>query len=140
MNERIIQFIKKQTCATVSCVDEHGNSYCFNCFYAFNSEDGLLYFKSSDDTHHSKLMKMNSQVSGTILPDKLNKLLVKGIQFTGTIIQATNLLAEHASVNYYNQHPIGLSVPGDIWTIEMNWIKMTDTSIGFGKKIIWGRE
>ena len=79
MNESIIQFIKEQTFTSICCVDETGKPYCFSCFYAFNSIAGLLYFKSSAGSHHAQLMKKNPFVAGTILPDKLNQILIKGI-------------------------------------------------------------
>src|SRR5688572_17195611 len=75
MDENIIRFLQKQTCATISLVDGQGKPYCFNCFYAFNSEDGLLYFKSSATSYHVGLLKSNPLTAGTILPDKLNVLL-----------------------------------------------------------------
>jgi len=77
MKESIVQFIQKQTCASLCCVDEQGMPWCFSCFYAFKSEESLLYFKSSADSHHSPMMKRNPFIAGTILPDKLNKLLVQ---------------------------------------------------------------
>lgn len=85
MNETIIHFLQKQTSATVSCVDEKCRPYCFSCFYAFNFEEGLLYYKSSADSHHAQLMSTNPFVAGTVLPDKLNKLIVKGVQFQGMV-------------------------------------------------------
>ena len=77
MKESIIQFIKKQTCASICCVDKNGSPYCFSCFYAFNSDEGLLYFKSSSGTRHSEIISENPCIAGTILPDRLNKLMVK---------------------------------------------------------------
>jgi uncharacterized protein len=47
MNENIIRFFQKQTCASISCVDDQYKPWCFSCFYAFNTELGLLYYKSS---------------------------------------------------------------------------------------------
>jgi len=139
MNEDIINFIRKQTCATISCINENGKPYCFNCFYAFNNEQGLLYFKSSADTYHSKSIIKNSAIAGTILPDKLKTLLVQGIQFEGEFLTGDHVLAAHASANYHKTHPMALAMPGDIWTIQVNHIKMTDSSKGFGKKIVWDR-
>ena len=65
MEEIIIQFIKKQTCASICCADKKGNPYCFSCFYAFNSDEGLLYYKSSSGTRHSELISENPSVAGT---------------------------------------------------------------------------
>ena len=140
MNETIIHFLQKQTSATVSCVDEMCRPYCFSCFYAFNFEKGLLYYKSSADTHHAHMLRKNPFVAGTVLPDKLNRLIVKGIQFEGIVLEPSHLNAEEASGYYYKKHPLALAIPGIIWIIQINHIKMTDSTMGFGRKIAWGRE
>jgi uncharacterized protein YhbP (UPF0306 family) len=140
MNEHIFNFIQKQTCATICCVDEQGQPYCFNCFFAFSSDLGLLYFKSTADSYHSALMKKNPLIAGTILPDKLKTLLVQGIQFEGEVLNEHRPLMGHASAHYHKKHPMALAMSGDIWTIRVNHIKMTDSTKGFGKKIVWNRD
>ena len=140
MNETIISFLQQQTCTTICCINEQGNPYCFNCYYAFNSEEGMLYFKSSVDSRHSVLLKKNPCVAGTILPDKLNILLVKGVQFEGFFLGTQHPLMGKVSGFYYKKHPIALAMPGEIHTIQINHIKMTDSTKGFGKKINWDRE
>jgi uncharacterized protein YhbP (UPF0306 family) len=140
MNEAIIHFIKQQTCATICCVDEQGKPYCFSCYYAFNREEGLLYFKSSADSHHSALMKINPFLAGTILPDKLNTLLVKGVQFEAIVLNEHDPLSLRAPGYYHKKYPIALAIPGEIRTIQINCIKMTDSTMGFGKKITWNRD
>lgn len=137
MNETIVRFIEKQTCATVCCVEENNKPYCFSCFYAFNAGEGLLYFKSSSDTHHSSLMKDNAFVAGTILPDKLNTLLVKGIQFEGVVLGPNHSLVKNASRYYHKKYPIALAMQGEISVIQITHIKMTDSTKGFGKKTTW---
>ncbi len=140
MNEKIIQFLQQQTCATICCVDEQGRPYCFSCFYAFNIEKGLLYFKSSIDSHHSILMKKNPFIAGTVLPDKLNSLLVKGIQFEGIVLHELHLLTKESSNYYHKKHLMALTIPGKTWAIQIDRIKMTDSTKGFGKKITWNRD
>ncbi|MBC7890367.1 MAG: pyridoxamine 5'-phosphate oxidase family protein [Ferruginibacter sp.] len=140
MNKIITRFLQKQTCATICCVDEQAKPWCFSCFYALKLEEGLLYFKSSEDSRHAALMKINPVIAGAILPDKLNALLVKGVQFEGVALDADHPLAEQASVNYHKKHPMGLAIPGEIWTIQISHIKMTDSTLGFGKKITWKRK
>lgn len=139
METNIIQFIKKQTCASICCVDEQGNPYCFSCFYVFNSDDGLLYFKSSSNARHSSIILKKPLVAGTIQPDKLNVVLIKGIQFEGTVLTEDHPFSKNASGFYYKKNPAGLLVPGDIWVIQIFSIKMTDSTFGFGKKITWKR-
>jgi uncharacterized protein len=139
MNESIIHFLQQQTCATVCCVNETFKPWCFNCFYVFNPELGVIYYKSSQGTQHSAILKSNPEVAGTILPDKLNKLLVKGVQFEGILLEPGHPLAAHGAAQYYKKNPLALAMPGEIWTIQLNHIKMTDSTKGFGKKITWDR-
>ena len=139
MNDKIVKFIHKQTCASVCCVETVANPYSFSCFYAFNAEAGLLYFKSSMDTRHGPVMVSNPHIAGTILPDKLNIMLVKGIQFEGIVLPDDHPSCNHAASHYYKKFPMALAMHGEIWTIQLNYIKMTDSTLGFGKKIEWTR-
>lgn len=139
MDEKITRFIKKQTCASICCVDETGKPYCFSCFYAFNSAAGLLYFKSSASSHHAELMNKNPFVAGTILPDKLNKILIKGIQFEAIVLDMQQPFVKRTLGIYLTKYPLALAIPGDMWALQINQIKMTDNTLGFGKKIIWER-
>jgi hypothetical protein len=137
MNEIIVNFLKKQTCATVCSVDEECKPWCFSCFYVFNPREGLIYYKSPGNTRHSTLIKSNSFIAGTILPDKLNKLLVKGVQFEGVVLEEGHPLTENAAAFYYKKNPMAMAVPGEVWTIQIRHIKMTDSTLGFGKKLSW---
>jgi uncharacterized protein YhbP (UPF0306 family) len=33
--------------------------------------------------------------------------------------------------------PIVLAMPGKVYAIRLQWIKMTDSTLGFGKKVVW---
>ncbi len=106
MNKAIIQFIKEQTCAGICCVDETGKPYCFSCFYAFNAEKGLLYFKSSRESHHAVLLMKNPLVAGTILPDKTSTLKVKGLQLEGMVLHLLYFLIPIVTLLFYqDQEP-----------------------------------
>lgn len=137
MHESISQFIQKQKCASICCVNETGAPYCFSSFFSFNASNGLLYFKSSADTNHIKIMLKNPDVAGTILPDKLQVLVVQGIQFQGFVLSLDDELAKDASRLYHSKYPFALAIPGVVWTIQLTNIKMTDSSKGFGNKISW---
>lgn len=139
MNDPIASFISQQTAASICCMDEKGMPYCFSCFYVYNSKEHLLYYKSSNDTRHSSLLQQSPWVAGTILPDKLQNLLVKGVQFEGTLLAEEDPLAQNAAEQYYIKNPMAMAIPGHVWTIRIDNIKMTDSSLGFGKKITWSR-
>jgi len=137
MDERIIHFIEGQKVATVCCVDPENKPYCFSCFYVFDKNKDLLYFKSSANAHHTELLVQNSSVAGTIQPDKLNPLAIKGIQFTGQILDAINDLCSEATSLYHKKYPFAWAMPGEVWTVQLQVIKMTDNTLSFGKKINW---
>ncbi len=139
MINNIAKFIEQQTCASICCVDEKNQPYCFSCYYAFHRETGIMYFKSSSNSHHAALLKNNPQIAGTVLPDKLSKLLVKGIQFEGIALETNDALMKDAMRYYLEQHPLAIAVPGELCGIQINHIKMTDSTLGFGKKFIWKR-
>ncbi|MBI5857710.1 MAG: pyridoxamine 5'-phosphate oxidase family protein [Sphingobacteriales bacterium] len=139
MKDKIDKYIGKQTCAAVCCLDEFGNPYCFNCFYSYDIARTVLVYKSSPDTQHQLWLSKNPSVAGTILPDRLNLLQMKGVQFTGIVLPVNHPLAENASADYYKKHPVALAIKGEIWVIQINSIKFTDNSLGFGKKLTWNR-
>jgi Uncharacterized protein conserved in bacteria len=131
--------MEKQHCASISCVDDDGNPYCFSCFYAFNAEEGLLYFKSSPVSYHIKLMMQKPGIAGSILPDKLQVLAVKGVQFQGIVLSPGHELVKGASRIYHRKFPFAYAIPGEVWAIQIIRIKMTDSTKSFGKKLQWER-
>jgi uncharacterized protein len=137
MNEKIVDFIMHQRLANICCVDEKNFPYCFSCFYAFDKVRELFYFKSGADAHHCQIFKQNSIVAGTIQPDKLNPLAVRGIQLTGQILLPKNELCLKADAIYHQRYPFALAMPGTIWTLQPEIIKMTDNTLSFGKKLHW---
>lgn len=140
MTDLIDNYISQQTAASICCMNEKGMPYCFSCFYAYDGKEHLLYYKSSVDTRHSIYLRSNPHIAGTILPDKLKKLLVKGVQFEGELLPEDHTLSKNAATQYYLQNPMAVAVPGIVWTIRIDHIKMTHSSLGFGKKISWQRE
>lgn len=140
MNKTIVDFLKNQTCATISCITDNAQPYSFICFYVFDAKEGLLYFKSSPTTDHVKFLERNPIVSGTILPDKMNKLVVKGVQFNGVFLKATDSMSLNADRKYYKGVPMAMAMKGNVFTIKINSIKMMDSSRIFGSKILWERD
>ncbi len=139
INETIIHFLQEQSYASICCIDEEGKPYCFSCFYAFESAPSLLYFKSSKHSTHAELLKKNPFIAGTVLPDKLNKLLVKGVQFEGIILDEDHPLTKRSVITYLKRHLLAMAIPGETRTIQINHIKMMDNAKGISKKITWDR-
>jgi uncharacterized protein len=140
MNESIIKFIEKQKVATVCCIDDDGSPYCFSCFYVFDKSSYFLYFKTSSSSHHSSLLEKNPAVAGTIQPDKLNPLAIKGLQYQGHVLNTDDVKSGIAKAFYHYRFPFASVMPGHVRIIELTEIKMTDNSAGFGKKILWKKD
>ena len=139
MHPHILNFINKQTCATISCVEKNLKPYCFTVFYSWDAERKNLIYKSSPQSHHSNIMVQNGVLAGTILPDRLNKLVVQGIQFEGILLDNKMPETKNAFAIYHKRHPIAIVKPGELWVIQVNHIKMTDSTKGFGTKLHWSR-
>lgn len=140
MDSHIVSFMQAQTAATICCIDDHHRPYCFNAFYAFDESKATIYFKSQlMKTHHGPLLSEREHVSGTIVPDELDKVLVKGIQFVGRV-QKNDIFDIQSAMHYHTRHPMAMAVPGEMWTIHVDYIKFTDNAMGFGHKLIWQRE
>lgn len=78
----------------------------------------------------------NGNVAGTILPDKLDKLKVKGLQFRGEVLK-DHEISSRASRLYHLRYPMALLIPGQIWAVRVLSIKYTDSAMRFGKKLLW---
>lgn len=139
MEQRIQDFIREQHIATICCINQAHHPYCFNCMYVFNEVKGLLYFKSGSGTHHAKLIKENPMLSGTVLPDQINLLAVKGIQFSGHLLSGDEDINKEAYRIYHKRLPLAFVRPGEIFVVAIDAIKMMDSHHGIAKKYIWQR-
>ena len=134
----IINFISANKIAAICCTDNSGNPYCFHCFYVFDDKHQLLFFKSSVQSTHSKIIADNPLVAGSILPQKIELMALKGIQFTGTILNKEFPDHINPETYYHKKLPLGITKPGKVYCIRLETIKMTDIS-NLGKKELWSR-
>lgn len=133
---KIIVFLNSCRCLTLATVS--GNQpYSANCFYALDEINMMLVFKSSADTRHIMEAIHNTNVAGTVLPDVSKVAEIKGIQFTAKFIIPDESNKSNFKKAYYKKYPFAATVPGELWAAELLTIKMTDNTLGFGKKIYW---
>ena len=140
MITKIADFLENQTAASICCVNEINEPYSYSCFYVYNRKENLLYYKSSTTTYHSKIVLKNPKVAGTIMPDKLNKFFIKGVQFTGEVLAANHPLCKEAGSKYHFKMPMAAAIPGEVWTIQLNQLKMSLNNLGVVQKLSWQRE
>jgi uncharacterized protein YhbP (UPF0306 family) len=114
--------------------------YCFSCFFAYDPDEQLICFKSSPAAHHSSLVNDGTLVAGTINPDKLNRLAIKGIQFRGMVLDNDEVLKNRVRSLYHSRFPFSIAMPGEMYVIKLLSIKMTDNTLSFGKKMHWAKD
>lgn len=136
MDKKIEDFIKEQKNLTI-CTTVNDIPICANCFYSYMEAGNFLIFKSNRKTQHITNALINHNVAGTILPDITKTGRIKGVQFSGKFIIPTDDLLAKAQKIYYTKHPFALPMLGELWMISLVFVKMTDNTMGFGKKIIW---
>ena len=138
MPEEIAAFLHDASVVTLATAIDN-QPYCAACYFAYVPEEEMLAFKSDSDTKHIEDALHNNMVAGSILPDKIVKTKPKGIQFTGEFFKAEDEIGEKAKWAYLKKYPVAAIFRGDIWVIALSKVKFTDSTLVFGKKLIWER-
>ena len=135
--DNLKNFLNQNKVNTVCFVDNKNYPYCINCFYVFDESNNCLIFKSSHGTYHHELILDSAFVSGTILPETLDTLKLRGIQFTGKLISSTEVETLHLNSKYLKKYPFSIAILGSVWAVKLEFLKFTDNTLGFGNKTTW---
>ena len=95
---------------------------------------------SDDQTRHVRdvVDGGNYRVAGAIALETKIVGKIRGIQFTGILKPLGGDDLKRAKSAYLKRFPIArLMSELHLWTIEPEYIKMTDNRLGFGKKLVW---
>jgi len=131
--EKIALFIEKHHVMSLATAFENELSVC-SLFYVYDELQHCFIVASSQETIHVKHIKQSSKIAGNILleTDKIGE--IKGLQFRGEFLELEDT---HLKLKYFKKFPYALALNPTLWKVEVNYFKMTDNSLGFGKKIIW---
>lgn len=135
----ISQFLQKQHVLTL-CAAHAGEMWCANCFYVFDGQQMALYLMTERHTRHSELMQHNPRVVGTIATQARSVALIKGVQYCGDIKLLSDEADNLARQRYCKRFPIATLASAPIWQLDLQEIKMTNNTLGFGKKLYWMRD
>lgn len=137
-DQKIIAFLKKHHVITLStCVDQQ--PWCSNCFYAFIEENMTLVFTSDVETRHIKEVMQNNKVAGSVVLETSIIGKIQGIQFSGELLPSEGDEADHINHIYLKKFPFAALMGTTLWKLRIDYAKMTDNRLGFGKKLIWER-
>ncbi len=138
MNNKIISFINNHHVFTLA-TSKDDQPYCAICFYVFLNEQNMMVFMSDRHTKHMSYALSQRNVAGTIVTQENNISKIQGIQFTGTMAEIEGELMNFARKIYLRKFPVARAQQADLFSIQLDFIKMTNNQLGFGKKLIWER-
>ena len=133
IDKRITDFIKRHHTLNLATVSSEGMPYCAACFYAYDKERNRLIFTSDDTTRHAQEMAVNPNVACAITLETRVVGKVQGLQICGTALRGD----EEDKRHYIKRFPYTALAQLNIWAIEPTFLKLTDNTLGFGKKLIW---
>ncbi len=136
LDKKIIRFIGRHHVLTLATRSDEGMPYCANCFYAYDKERNLLIFSSDDTTRHAADMAARPEVACSIVLETKIIGKLQGVQICGIAERGD----EKAKSDYIARFPYTAVMPLNIWVVEPDFVKLTDNTLGFGKKLIWKRE
>jgi len=134
--KRIVDFINEHHVLTLAtCADNV--AWCSNCFYIYLEEENCFVFTSDDNTKHVQDVLVNSKVAGSVVLETNTVGKIRGIQFLGNMRRPGKDLESIAKKAYLKRFPYAVLMKTSLWILKVNYIKMTDNRLGFGKKLIW---
>ena len=134
LDERIVKFLKRHHVLTLATVSAEGEPYCANAFYAYDAERNRLIFTSDDSTRHAQDMITQSRVAASVVLETRIVGKVQGLQICGNALRGD----DDDRKAYIRRFPYAAAI-GELhlWRIEPDFMKFTDNTLGFGKKLIW---
>ena len=132
--EKISAFIAQHHVMSLATKSSEELSVC-SLFYAFSLKDLMFVVASNDDTTHIQHIKQNPNVAGNILLETKKVGEIRGLQFRGEFVA----LEEKKKLRnlYFKTFPYALALTPTLWQIKVNYYKLTDNRLGFGKKIVY---
>ena len=136
LDDKMIDFIKKHHVLTLA-TSNNNLPYCANCFYIFLEDENTFVFTSDNETKHIQDVFKQPKVAGSVVLETSIIGKIQGIQFTGTLISPEKKLKRKAKLKYLIKYPFAQLMKTTLWVLKLDFVKMTDNRLGFGKKLIW---
>jgi uncharacterized protein YhbP (UPF0306 family) len=96
-------------------------------------------FTSGDETRHIREVTQNPKVAGNVVLETSIIGKIQGIQFSGTLVKAEGEALAKVSSAYLKRFPFAALMDTTLWILSIEYLKMTDNRLGFGKKLLWER-
>jgi uncharacterized protein YhbP (UPF0306 family) len=138
-DKRILNFIRRHHLFTLATLNRQ-SPWTASCFYVFVEGTNEFVFTSGMDTLHGRNMIENNEVAGNIALETKIIGKIQGIQFTGKVKKLEGDELAKAKKAYTRRFPMAMLMETVLWKFEVDMIKMTDNTFGFGKKLYWYKD
>lgn len=136
IDKRFEKFIAKHHVLTLATSTTDGVPYCCNAFFAYNKAEAAFIFTSDTTTNHGQMMLKNSRVAASIVLETRIVGRIQGLQITGIIAPANDT----DKALYIKRFPYTAIADLTLWRLQADMMKLTDNTLGFGKKLLWQRQ
>ena len=138
-DNKVIDFFNEHHVLTLATSVDN-KVYCANCFYTYLADKNTFVFSSDIDTKHISNVLLNNNVAASIVLETKTIGKIQGAQITGKLIEAKGDELKMVNKAYLKAFPYAILKSTKLWILDVDFIKMTDNRLGFGKKLIWKKE
>ena len=131
--EKIASFLEEHHVLSLATSYADELSVC-SLFYTYSQTANSFIVASDDKTLHISHISKNKNIAGNIVLETKTVGKIQGVQFRG---EFSSLEDADLKQLYFKAFPYAKLMAPKLWQIKVNYFKMTDNNLGFGKKIIW---
>ncbi|MFI3318750.1 MAG: pyridoxamine 5'-phosphate oxidase family protein [Rikenellaceae bacterium] len=135
MDSKFLKFIAKHHLMTLATAGEEG-LYCAHAFYSYDANRNVFVFSSDENTRHGADMSTSGSVAAAIALETNIVGKIQGLQITAKVVRSES--KEDRDL-YIAKYPYAVAMDMTLWRLEPDFMKLTDNTLGFGKKLIWKR-
>jgi len=136
IDKKFIEFIEEHHVLTL-CTVRDNQPYTSNCFYVYLSEYNMFVFTSDKETRHGKEMLENPNVGANIVLETKTIGKIQGLQIMGVAEELQSAELKLGKKAYLKKYPYAVLKLETMWGLKVDFLKLTDNRLGFGKKLIW---
>ena len=131
--DKIALFLSKHHVLSLATQSEEG-VYCSNLFYVYDEKSRRFIVASDEKTEHIKHLKHSLHVAGSVVLETKLVGKIEGIQFKAKMLKSQS---KEDDALYFKQFAYAKVMKPTFYVLHVEWVKLTDNTLGFGKKLIW---
>jgi uncharacterized protein YhbP (UPF0306 family) len=119
---------------------EGARPWVAHAFYAWMGDERWFVFMNNPATRHGTEMSACPHVAAAIALETRVVGRLQGLQIEGEVRMAADADLDAARRAYLRRFPYAVVMEQPMWILCPTLMKLTDNTLGFGKKLIWERD